>query len=144
MSTPKRETRSYLDPAEVEDVGATFDDAGFQGGAGYDPTLDDADVTGMPDPFPGRGDSVPEGDAEEPYEALPDDEPEGDGVTDTPLTWEYEGIAVHDDLARRLGELVVDFRAWADDEDTAEAADLADALEDVYERFGAPSEETDS
>lgn len=46
MSTPKRETRSYLDPAEVEDVGATFDDAGFQGGAGYDPTLDDAALVG--------------------------------------------------------------------------------------------------
>ncbi len=145
MPTTDRDSSSYLEPSEAEDVGAAFDDADFQGGAGYDPTLDDADVTGMPDPFPADVEAALEAEGDELDEPSPDDDdPEGDGVTDTPLTWEYEGIAVHDDLARRLGELAVDLRAWAEDEGTDEANEFAAALEDLYERFGEPSEETDS
>ena len=65
-------------------------------------------------------------------------------MTDTPQTWEYEGIATRDELARRLGELVIDVRDWADMEDSEEANDLADAMNDLYERFGEPTEDTDT
>ncbi len=128
-----------------EDTGATFDDPSFQAGPAYDPTLDDFDVTGMPDPFPGTAAATPDyldDNGEEP--TVDDDPPEGDGVTDTPLTWEYEGIAMRDELARRLGELVVDVREWAELEDSEEADDIASSLADLYERLGAPSESTDT
>ncbi len=145
MDTTKRNaSAAQSGPNEDEDVGSTFDDPGFQSGPDYDPTLDDADVTGMPDPFPGTAEATPEDIDDSADEATVDDDPpEGDGVTDTPLTWEYEGIGMRDELARRLGELVVDVREWAELEDTDEATDIAESLADLYERLGAPTESTD-
>lgn len=150
MATAKRSTpQPSTENTAAQDVGATFDQPDFQGGPDYDPTLDDADVTGMPDPFPGTDEAVPyafQDDVEElgGPTMIDDDLPEGDGVTETPLTWEYEGIAVRDDLARRLGDLVIDMRAWADDEETEDATEFAEELADFYERFGAASEDTDT
>lgn len=146
MASSKRTTSTnYLDASEAGDIGASFDDSDFPGGPAYDPTLDDADITGLPDPFPGTEDAIPES-LEDGLDEPPvdDDLPEGDGVTDTPQTWEYEGIATRDELARRLGELVIDVRDWADMEDSEEASDLADAMNDLYERFGEPTEDTDT
>ncbi len=146
MPSSKRTTSTnYLDASGAEDIGASFDDSDFPGGPAYDPTLDDADITGLPDPFPGTEDAYPES-LEDGLDESPvdDDLPEGDGVTDTPHTWEYEGIATRDELARRLGELAIDVRDWAEIEDSDEASDLADAIEELYERFGEPMEDTDT
>lgn len=69
--------------------------------------------------------------------------PEGGGFTDTPLRRPYEMMARRDELARQLEEIVVSVREWADEQGSDDARAIADDLEDVYERLGQPSEETD-
>ena len=86
----------------------------------------------------------PPSDVDEPR--LSDDndlEAEGGGFTDTPLRTPYEAMGRRDDLARQLGELLIEAQEWADDDGSAEALDIYESLNDVYQRLGAPTEDTD-
>lgn len=69
--------------------------------------------------------------------------PAGGGFTDTPLRTEYESMARHDDLSRRLEDLVADAQEWAREDGSEGARSIAESLADVYERLGAASEDTD-
>lgn len=67
----------------------------------------------------------------------------GSGLEDTPLRTEFEAIARRDDLARRMEDLVEEAHEWAEEDGSEEARDIADSLEDIYERLGVPTEDTD-
>lgn len=69
--------------------------------------------------------------------------PTGGGFTDTPLRVEYETMARHDDLSRRLEDLVADTREWAGEDGSEEAHDIAELLAEAYDRLGATSEDSD-
>jgi hypothetical protein len=64
----------------------------------------------------------------------------GAGLSETPIHATYEAIAWHNDLARQLEELVVAARAWARADDTPESLAVADALAEIYDRVGEPTE----
>lgn len=70
-------------------------------------------------------------------------DPAGDGVDDTPLELPYELMARRDDLARRLGEILIEVEDWAEEDGSEEAQSIALDLGDLYERLGEPSEDTD-
>ncbi len=70
-------------------------------------------------------------------------DPAGDGVTDTPLRRPYELMARRDDLARRLGDILLEMEEWAEEDGSEEARSLAEDLGDLYQRLGEPSEDTD-
>lgn len=70
-------------------------------------------------------------------------DPAGDGLTDTPLRLPYELMARRDDLARRLGDILLEMEDWAEEDGSEEAYALAEELADLYERLGEPSELTD-
>ncbi len=75
---------------------------------------------------------------------LQDDEglyPSGEGVSETPIHATYEPIALRNELARQLENVVAAARAWARAEDTADAFAIADALAEIYDRVGLPSED---
>ena len=67
--------------------------------------------------------------------------PSGEGVSETPIHATYESIALRNELARQLENVVAAARAWARAEDTTEARAIADALSEIYDRVGLPSEE---
>jgi len=69
--------------------------------------------------------------------------PAGGGFTDTPLRRAYEEISRRDELARQLGEVVINAQEWADEDGSPEALDIYESLNDIYERLGEPSEDTD-
>ena len=85
-----------------------------------------------------------------PEEILIDDEgrvhddeglhPTGEGLSETPIHSGYEAIALHNDLARQLDGAVATARAWARSDGSPEAHAIADALGEIFERVGAPSE----
>lgn len=66
--------------------------------------------------------------------------PTGEGLSETPIHATYEAIAQRNDLARQLEDVVATARSWARAEGTPEAAAFADALAELYERLGEPSE----
>lgn len=68
---------------------------------------------------------------------------EGGGFSDTPLRGPYESMARRDALARQLETLLIDAQEWADEDGSPEALDIYETLNDVYERLGEPSEDTD-
>ncbi len=70
--------------------------------------------------------------------------PEGSGLEDTPLRAAYESMARRDDIARRVDELLIEVREWADEDGSDESSDILDSLEDLAERLGAPSEDSDT
>lgn len=70
--------------------------------------------------------------------------PAGGGLRETPLRREYGTMARRDDLSRRLQDLVLDAREWAREDGAEEANDIARSLEDVLDRLGQPSEDTDT
>lgn len=144
MPKRKKNPDSYVEPTTADETGATFADDAFPGALTYDPTTDEP--TGL-DPsvaYP-RPDDVADIIARDQHEPIPDDDQvQGDGVTELPLTWEYESIALHNDLARRMRDLAIDLREWADQEGTTDALRFADALDDLFERFGPPDEDTDT
>ena len=70
--------------------------------------------------------------------------PEGSGLEDTPLRAAYESMARRDDIARRVDELLIEVREWADEDGSDESRDILDSLEDLAERLGAPSEDSDT
>ncbi|MFO8150238.1 MAG: hypothetical protein R6T93_08075 [Trueperaceae bacterium] len=70
--------------------------------------------------------------------------PSGEGVSETPIHATYESIALRNELARQLENVVAAGRAWARAEDTTEALAIADALAEIYDRVGMPSEESES
>jgi hypothetical protein len=121
--------------------------------AAFDPTgiEDDSELLRpSSDPFPrGPNDdmgnlSAPPSDVDEPR--LSDDndlEAEGGGFTDTPLRRPYESMARRDELSRQLGELLIEAQEWADEDGSAEALDIYEALNDIYGRLGEPTEDTD-
>lgn len=127
------------------------------------PASDRDDVSGPVEP--GQGVEVPRPESD-PYPSGPNedmgnlaspptdvDEPrtsddndlnaEGGGFTDTPLRRPYESMGRRDDLSRQLGELLVEVQEWADEDGSPEALDIYESLNDVYERLGEPSEDTD-
>lgn len=69
--------------------------------------------------------------------------PEGSGVDETPLRMPNEMMARRDELARALEDIVIGVREWAEQQGSDQAIAIADDLEDVYERLGEPSEDTD-
>lgn len=102
------------------------------------------------DPFPeGPNDDMgnlaaPPSDVDEPRTSDDNDlNADGGGFTDTPLRGAYESMGRRDDLARRLGELLIEAQEWADEDGSVEALDIYESLNDVYERLGEPSEDTD-
>jgi hypothetical protein len=66
--------------------------------------------------------------------------PTGEGLSETPIHPSYEAIALRNDLARQLEDVVVTARAWARNEGSAEARAIAEALGEIFDRVGAPSE----
>ena len=66
--------------------------------------------------------------------------PSGEGLSETPIHPTYEAIAQRNDLARQLEDVVATARSWARAEGTPEANGIADALTELYERLGEPSE----
>lgn len=75
---------------------------------------------------------------------LQDDEgldPSGEGVSETPIHATYEPIALRNELARQLENVIAAARAWAHAEDTTEALAIADALAEIYDRVGMPNED---
>lgn len=71
-----------------------------------------------------------------------DDDPWGDGISDTPLVSRYEDMADRDELARRLEDLVADAYDWAARSEEDDAQEIYDVLLSVSERLGNPPEET--
>ena len=139
-----RDDRNRQDP-EAREPEATLDELREQD---LGPTEQDLGSTPI---------DVPEGPNEDRgFDAAPPDDvdmvrtsddndlnPSGGGFTDTPLRTEYETMARHDDLSRRLEDLVADTREWAREDGSDGARAIAESLADVYERLGAASEETD-
>lgn len=70
--------------------------------------------------------------------------PEGSGVEDTHLRTPYESMARRDDIARRVDELLVEIREWADEDGSEEALDILETVEDLSERLGEPPEDSDT
>lgn len=68
---------------------------------------------------------------------------EGGGFTDTPLRRPYEEMSRRDELARQLEEIVINAQEWADEDGSPEALDIYESLNDIYERLGEPTEDTD-
>jgi hypothetical protein len=89
--------------------------------------------------------SVPMSD-ESPFEVegrVHDDEglhPAGEGLSETPIHATYEAIALHNDLARQLEGAVATARALARSDGSPESHAIADALGEIFDRVGAPSE----
>ncbi len=70
--------------------------------------------------------------------------PEGSGFEDTPLRRPYASMARRDELARRVEDLLVDVREWADQDGSDAARDILDTVEDLAERLGEPPEDSDT
>lgn len=66
--------------------------------------------------------------------------PSGEGLSETPIHANYEAMALRNDLARQLEGVVAAARAWARADDAIESRAIADALAEVQERVGAPTE----
>ncbi len=64
--------------------------------------------------------------------------PSGEGVSETPIHRSYEAIALHNDLARQLENVLAGARAWARADGEPESEAIAEALSDIYERVGTP------
>ena len=64
--------------------------------------------------------------------------PSGEGVSETPIHAVYEAIALRNDLARQLENVVAGARAWAQADGERESSDIADALAELYDRVGTP------
>ncbi len=71
-------------------------------------------------------------------------DPAGDGIAETPLLLPYELMARRDDLARRLGDILLEMEDWAEEDGSEEAHSIAEDLAELYERLGEPSEMTDA
>ena len=102
------------------------------------------------DPFPeGPNDDMgnlarPPTDVDEPRTSDDNDlNAAGSGVSETPLRRPYEEMSRRDELARQLEEIVVNAQEWADEDGSPEALDIYESLNDIYERLGEPSEDTD-
>jgi hypothetical protein len=70
-------------------------------------------------------------------------EPGGDGLSPASMLDAYEGIAQRDDLARQLEDVIASARAWARASGGEEPHAIAEALADLYERLGPPTEASD-
>jgi hypothetical protein len=66
--------------------------------------------------------------------------PSGEGVSETPIHATYEAIALRNDLARQLEDVVVAARAWARADDEPESEAIAEALAELFDRIGEPLE----
>ena len=66
--------------------------------------------------------------------------PSGEGLSETPIHATYEAIALHNELARQLDNVVTAARAWARADDSSEALAVADALAEIYDRVGEAAE----
>ena len=64
--------------------------------------------------------------------------PSGEGVSETPINAKYEAIALRNDLARQLENVVAGARAWARADGEPESSAIADALAELYDRVGTP------
>ena len=76
-------------------------------------------------------------------ERVHDDEglhPTGEGLSETPIHATYEAIAQRTDLARQLEDVLAAASAWARADGTPESRAIADALAEIAERVGEPSE----
>lgn len=102
------------------------------------------------DPFPSGPNedmgnlAAPPADVDEPRTSDDNDlNAEGGGFTDTPLRRPYEMMGRRDELARQLEELLINAQEWADEEGSPEALDIYESLNDIYQRLGEPTEDTD-
>ncbi len=98
-----------------------------------------------PGPDPERGfDANPRGGARMRRTSDDDDlNPQGGGLSDTPLRPEYESMAQRSELARRLEDLIASAAEWARDDGSAEAQDIVDMLSEAYDRLGEPLEDSE-
>lgn len=65
------------------------------------------------------------------------------GRPQDPLDQDHERIALRDDLARQLEDLIADARSWMEASEDPEAQGIVDDLTDIYERLNRPLDETD-
>lgn len=65
------------------------------------------------------------------------------GRPQDPIGRTQERIALRDDLARQLEDLIADARSWLDESEDPEAQGIVDDLTDIYERLSAPLDATD-
>ncbi len=65
---------------------------------------------------------------------------DGDGITETPFQPAFEAIALREELARGLEDLLPSAREWAQIDGSNEALAIAEALAEIYERVGEPLE----
>ena len=121
--------------------------------AGRDPdaTLTEGSVE-MLEPMPDATDPMPTGDRDDgsfgtdPPEEVgmartsddDDLDPAGGGVAETPLLQAYTAIARRNDLVRQFEDLIAGIREFAQENDSDEAAAVAEDLVDIYDRFGEP------
>ena len=96
------------------------------------------------DPMPGEGDDGSFG-TDPPEEVgmarISDDDgldPAGGGVAETPLLQAYAAIARRNELVRQFEDLIAGIREFAQENDSDEAAAVAEDLVDIYDRFGEP------
>lgn len=64
--------------------------------------------------------------------------PSGEGVSETPIQKDYEAIALRNDFARQLENVLAGARAWARADGKPESEAIAEAIADLYERVGTP------
>lgn len=64
--------------------------------------------------------------------------PSGEGVSETPIQKDYEAIALRNDLARQLENVLAGARAWARADGEPESEAIAEAIAELYERIGTP------
>lgn len=64
--------------------------------------------------------------------------PTGEGVSETPIHSSYEAIALRNDLARQLENVVAAARAWARADGEPQSEAIAEALAELYDRVGTP------
>ena len=62
--------------------------------------------------------------------------PSGEGLSETPIHASYEAIALRNDLARQLENVVAAARAWSRADGEPESQAIAEALAELYDRVG--------
>ncbi len=71
-------------------------------------------------------------------------DPTGEGITETPFLPAFEAIALREELARGLEDLLPNAREWAHIDGSDEALAIAETLTEIAERLGEPVDSSDT